>query len=503
LAGVFAQAVSAFVVIGSAVATFAGAEPSAQAPSLVAPSLVAPGLADPVSQSPTSTHPAESVQSSESTLNAISRWAAPALEAAGIRSPKPADSKSAETVPVAALPAAPPAPVVAAAPAAVAPPSEPAVTKVQPVDTAKSEPAAAEHDAGGTAGLRPAKELFGAVKTPVNISARAIGTYAKGCLAGGQALPVDGPAWQAMRLSRNRNWGHPKLIAMVQKLATDGKAKDGWLGLLVGDIAQPRGGPMLTGHASHQIGLDADIWLTPMPDRRLSTKEREDIEATSMLSEDGMSVSRERWTESHLNIIKRAASYPEVERVLVHPAIKQVLCFAAGTDRSWLTKVRPYWGHHYHFHVRIGCPSGSDDCAPQKSVPGDDGCDKELEEWLNIVAKAKPEPSPIPIPPVAQAKPSKEPPPVTLDKLPSQCRVVLATGNPAATKDVALAAAVAAKAATARDGAAAKGPTGTTPSAPAALGGPTTKSGTPNSALTDKSKSASAKSTAEKKTVKP
>ena len=64
-----------------------------------------------------------------------------------------------------------------------------------------------------------------------------------------------------MRLSRNRNWGHPKLVEFLERLSAKG-AKVGWPGLLVGDMAQPRGGPMLTGHASHQVGLDADIWLT-------------------------------------------------------------------------------------------------------------------------------------------------------------------------------------------------------------------------------------------------
>ena len=69
----------------------------------------------------------------------------------------------------------------------------------------------------------PAKELFGAAKTPAPMAARAIGFYAKGCLAGAAALPVDGPAWQAMRLSRNRNWGHPKLVALVEKLAVEAR----------------------------------------------------------------------------------------------------------------------------------------------------------------------------------------------------------------------------------------------------------------------------------------
>ena len=115
----------------------------------------------------------------------------------------------------------------------------------------------------------PAKELFGAVTAPAPLVPRAIGTYAKGCLSGGVALPITGPNWQVMRLSRNRNWGRARLVSILERLATDARRLDGWPGLLIGDMAQPRGGPMITGHESHQIGLDADIWLTPMPNRRL------------------------------------------------------------------------------------------------------------------------------------------------------------------------------------------------------------------------------------------
>lgn len=266
---------------------------------------------------------------------------------------------------------------------------------------------------------KPAKELFGAAKGPAPLAARSIGFYAKGCLAGAQALPVDGPAWQAMRLSRNRNWGHPELIALVQRLAREAKEHDGWPGLLVGDLSQPRGGPMLTGHTSHQVGLDADIWLTPMPDRRLSEKEREELSATSMLSAERVSVDPSVWTDAHLRLLKRAASYKAVERVLVHPAIKRALCDATrkDKDRAWLSKVRPIWGHHYHFHVRISCPKGSTNCEAQPPPSSDDGCGKELEHWLALV-KTPPKPS----------KPGPPKPQITLDQLPAECRTVLASG---------------------------------------------------------------------------
>ena len=268
-----------------------------------------------------------------------------------------------------------------------------------------------------------AKNLFGAVKKPAPLAARAIGYYARGCLSGAVPLPIDGPAWQEMRLSRNRNWGHPELISLIKRFATDAQKLDGWPGLLVGDIAQPRGGPMITGHASHQVGLDADIWLTPMPKRRLTRKERENLEATSMLDKTGVAVDPKVFTDKQVALIKRAASYPEVERIFVHPAIKKALCKAAGTDRHWLGKVRPYYGHYYHFHVRIKCPPGFGGCKAQTPPTGDDGCGKEVDQWLAKVIPAKPSP-PVAKPPSVSVRPPA--PPVMLADLPPECRSLLA-----------------------------------------------------------------------------
>ena len=275
----------------------------------------------------------------------------------------------------------------------------------------------------------PAKQLFGKAKSAAALPARAIGFYSRGCLAGARRLAIDGPSWQAMRLSRNRNWGHPVLLSVVERLARDAQKLDGWPGLLVGDMSQPRGGPMLTGHASHQIGLDVDIWLTPMPNRRLSDKEREETSAVSMLKSK-IAVDPKVFTPTHVKLIKRASSYPEVERVLVHPAIKKALCQAAGDDKKWLAKVRPYWGHHYHMHVRIGCPKGSEGCRNQKPVTGDDGCGKELDGWYRLLTRP-PRPKRLIEKP---AKPPKPKPEITLANLPPECRLVLEAGE-AKTKE--------------------------------------------------------------------
>ncbi|KAB0267497.1 penicillin-insensitive murein endopeptidase [Microvirga brassicacearum] len=257
----------------------------------------------------------------------------------------------------------------------------------------------------------PAKELFGRSGKPASLQARSIGSYARGCVAGAAAIPVDGATWQVMRLSRNRNWGHPNLIQMLQRLSARVPQINGWPGLLVGDISQPRGGPMITGHASHQVGLDADIWLTPMPDRRLTRSEREELSATDMVRSDLLDVDPSVWTPQHTAIIRAAAKEPAVARIFVNAAIKKALCRETGTDRGWLTKVRPMFGHNYHFHIRIACPRSDEACGDQEPPPVGDGCGAELAAWFT--------------PQMLHPKPGRPRPPLTMAQLPAECRRVL------------------------------------------------------------------------------
>ena len=280
------------------------------------------------------------------------------------------------------------------------------------------DPATITNLAAASLDKLPAKQLFGGQKVPANLKARAIGTYARGCLAGAAALPINGPAWQVMRLSRNRNWGHPILISLLEKLASDARQKDGWNGLLVGDIAQPRGGPMLSGHASHQIGLDAEVWLTPMPDRVLTNAEREKISAT-LVVKNRKQMNYKVWTEAHARLIQRAATYPEVARIFVHPPIKAELCRWAKGDRSWLAKVRPYYGHNYHFHIRINCPPGSATCKNQWTPKPKDGtgCGEELAWWMGNEPWAPKK--------KLAGTPPKPRPPLTLLGLPAECRAIV------------------------------------------------------------------------------
>ena len=261
-----------------------------------------------------------------------------------------------------------------------------------------------------------AKELFGRKLQPAALAPQAIGFYAKGCIAGAVALPINGSAWQVMRLSRNRNWGHPDLIALLERVAIKAQKTAGWPGLLVGDMSQPRGGPMFTGHASHQIGLDADIWLTPMPNRQFSREEREETSAVMMVRKDRLDIDPSTWTPTHLTVIRAAAQEPQVERIFVNAAIKKALCREAKGDRSWLSKVRPMYGHDYHFHIRMKCPPGSANCEAQTPPADGEGCSAgDLAYWFSD-AVLHPKPPP---------KPPKPKPPLTLANLPSECRQVL------------------------------------------------------------------------------
>lgn len=216
-----------------------------------------------------------------------------------------------------------------------------------------------------------------------------------------------------MRLSRNRNWGHPEALRFIERLSVAAQ-EAGWPRLLIGDIAQPRGGPMLGGHRSHQTGLDIDIWLQPGTAEPMSVARRETYPFRSMVRPDKLGVNG-RWTPAHHAILRAAGSDPAVARIFVNAAIKREMCDAETGDRAWLRKIRPWWSHDGHFHVRLNCPEDAAGCEPQAAIPPGDGCDESLAWWFSEEA-LNPKPSP---------KPAKPRPELTLADLPAQCAAVL------------------------------------------------------------------------------
>lgn len=265
-----------------------------------------------------------------------------------------------------------------------------------------------------------ARVLFGREKVGSNHRAVALGGYSKGCLAGAKQLAETGPTWQSMRLSRNRNWAHPETIDVVQKLSQKAAKEPGWSGLYVGDMSQPRGGPMTSGHRSHQLGLDADIWMLPANDLTLSRTTRENISSISMRKNKGAFVNSS-WTRAHHNILKAAAKDKRVARIFVFPGAKVQMCKDEKGNRDWLRKIRPWYGHHYHFHVRLACPKGVKGCVDQAPPPKGDGCNDAVK-WVNDILNPPP-----PKPRDPNAPPPKKRRELTMSDLPAQCAQLLSS----------------------------------------------------------------------------
>jgi penicillin-insensitive murein endopeptidase len=252
----------------------------------------------------------------------------------------------------------------------------------------------------------PADE-WGSVVAPTAGPARIIGSPANGCISGAARLPPDGVGYQAIRLGRHRNFGHPDTVAFVQRLGKAAAAA-GLETFYVGDMAQPRGGPMTSGHAAHENGVDVDIWFTLDPKPDLAAAAREEVDLPSMALPDKSDIDRTRFGEKQVRLLRLAASDQHVDRIFVHPTIKRALCGGFGGardgDTTWFHKIRAWYGHDEHFHVRLSCPASSPDCVGQDPVPPGDGCDASLDWWFE--PHEAPTAPPPPRPPLPKACPA-------------------------------------------------------------------------------------------------
>ncbi|MEZ9701956.1 penicillin-insensitive murein endopeptidase [Vibrio sp. 10N.261.46.E12] len=252
-------------------------------------------------------------------------------------------------------------------------------------------------------------------KTPTINSTSSIGSYANGCLDGAQALPITGVGYQIIRPQRGRYYGHTESIQFIERLGVT-TSDELNTNLLIGDISLPRGGRFSSGHSSHQTGLDIDIWLR-LTSKRLSENELAVPKPVSVVDLTNYKLRQSNWTEDHFQVIRYAAKDEKVVRIFVHPVIKQTLCEQENADindRAWLGKIRPWWGHHSHFHVRLKCPEGSSNCVNQASPPEGDGCGDELASWA---------PKTIPVPPPKKVAKSKKKKKVKV--MPSQCLALI------------------------------------------------------------------------------
>lgn len=262
--------------------------------------------------------------------------------------------------------------------------------------------------------------LWEEVKSPSPQSPASIGSYTNGCLSGAEQLPLRSEGFQLVRTGRDRHYGNPALIRFLTDFSTEVAQQK--LGRLhIGDMSMARGGPFSSGHRSHQIGLDVDIWYSQ--DERALTRpltpwERDNIAAEPLADAKTHRLIEQNWNDRVPRILRLASENPQVARIFVHPTIKRKLCGLAGNDNAWLRKIRPWWGHNYHFHVRLTCPVGDKNCVPQQPVP-QAPCGADLDWWFSAEFYAQLRGT---APPPAKPAPKPEPPP-----MPQQCAQVLRT----------------------------------------------------------------------------
>ena len=147
----------------------------------------------------------------------------------------------------------------------------------------------------------------------------------------------------------------------------------------------------MSAHASHQTGLDADIWYLQYPrwkgPRKVSFAARERLQAASMVDSRRLS-ARKSFGRNERELLRSFASSPEVERILVHFALKRELCRVAPNE-PWIRKIRPWFGHDHHFHVRLQCAAGDRLCRNGEPIPEGNGCDATLDWWWSDEARAE------------------------------------------------------------------------------------------------------------------
>lgn len=221
------------------------------------------------------------------------------------------------------------------------------------------------------------KEMFGLwskLKTTRASKQKIFGNYNWGCLVGASALSAKGAGFEQVVLERNHFYGHSDLIRFISGLGNQISSMR--LGTMyIADLGLPQGGPFSSGHVSHQNGLDVDIRY--YRDNRV------------VVSGDHVNAN---WVKEFSQWLKIAAENPRLERIFINPVIKREMCkiFPVATNKTWLLKLRPWWGHDEHFHARLSCPASERDCVAQEAIDkSEDTCGEKLNWWFSAAAKAE------------------------------------------------------------------------------------------------------------------
>lgn len=236
---------------------------------------------------------------------------------------------------------------------------------------------------------------WGKIRRPVSADSSQIhGSYTSGCLTKAEELPLKGIGFTVANPYRNRYYGHPSLVRLIKNLGM--WAQSSQLGsIVVGDMAQPAGGPLTGAHKSHQIGLDADIRLHLVePKKKIkNANQYNSIDVVSCRIGKHKTIDykfhADKWPVSSTQLLQKIATDDNVERIFVSAGIKKYLCESFPDHPDWLRKIRPEWGHTGHLHVRLRCPMSMTTCHAQAPIIIDHtdastvGCSgKDYDSWF-------------------------------------------------------------------------------------------------------------------------
>lgn len=220
------------------------------------------------------------------------------------------------------------------------------------------------------------KEKWGSFRAPTLGPSESIGSYNAGCLSGAKTLSLHTKGLIQMRPSREKYYGHSRLLVFLKDLGENFYNNQNKL-LLIGDLSQPRGGPTINGHASHQTGLDVDIWFDFVSKRsELTYMDLEHLPAAKYASANEL----KNWNKDHEQLLLLVVMDERVDRVFVTPPIKKFFC-QTGLEEKYLKKIRPWWGHKDHVHVRLSCSSKDVSCHSQDEIESTD-CGENLDWWF-------------------------------------------------------------------------------------------------------------------------
>ncbi len=247
---------------------------------------------------------------------------------------------------------------------------------------ARSEAAAAA--ANPEAPSTPAKELFARKATPFPGPARSIGGYADGCLGGALRAADHGPRLAGDAAIAQSQLGQSEAHRLPRTIRPQRARRSAGTACWSATCRSRAAARCITGHASHQIGLDADIWFTPMPDHVLSREEREFNGAVNMVrSRSSRRRSQGMDATRSTQLVRAAAQDPVVTRIFVNAAIKKAMCSEAGIGSRMAVRRCGRGGATPNtFMSASRCPADSPECKPQPPPDAGDGCGHELDYWF-------------------------------------------------------------------------------------------------------------------------